>query len=358
MALTTIEWLPFVVGSVLLWTTDLVALTLAWTHRSFAPLKAKNLPLLTATMVASLFYWAGMAYSLGFLGDTGADSPFCSLAGLWLQYPFGLHAVLGILLFRYLKLHRVLIQCHTLTYHWQRNVILAGVLPLVTFYVVGTFVSLNITPYLNSSIASAVNRPESNTCVVGFVELSASMLIAGTLVCALAIFSMQLRKSSSSFKEFRETLHGVASQSISFALTAGLLLSGQTEALWARYLLVFVNMLATDYYIWKVLGGCLYSCLFRREESLRRYHEDYDRHARQHEQRQRQQWKEQALGSVSPNGSSYKRPFSSRLVATGGSHNTDASPSQQRYKRVSQVNGQRHIWTCHFLRRRSPLRNT
>ncbi|RKP23272.1 hypothetical protein SYNPS1DRAFT_24711 [Syncephalis pseudoplumigaleata] len=66
MPLTLAEWLPFAIGSALLWTTDIGALVAAWSNRQFAPLKAKNLPLITVTLAASFMYWVGLSLHIGF----------------------------------------------------------------------------------------------------------------------------------------------------------------------------------------------------------------------------------------------------------------------------------------------------
>jgi hypothetical protein len=265
---TSTAWIPFAIGSTIIWSTDLIALLLAWKHRDVAPIKAKNLPLLTATLIASLFYWAGMSYSLGFFGKTRLESFLCSAVGLWMQFPFGLHLILGTLMFRYLRLYRALVLSRNVTRRWQRKVLLKGAFILLLFYIIiSILVKLEAIPYVQHH--PSITRDQITYCDLGLIELSISMLIAGTMIGTLIILSLRLRKPSASFKEYRETLHGVIAQTLSFVLTATLLLSGHTNEIWACYLLVFGNAIATDYYIWKVLGSALYGCVFQRGSSQR-----------------------------------------------------------------------------------------
>ncbi|RKP22559.1 hypothetical protein SYNPS1DRAFT_31835 [Syncephalis pseudoplumigaleata] len=200
---------------------------------------------------------------------------------LWLQYPLGLHVVLGVLLFRYLKLHRVLVQKKQLDEHWHRQTIISGLFALVAVYgVIGGLFATGIMKRHRVDNLREVASDEETSCTIGITGLAISMSIAGVLIASLLILLLRLRTSSKQFKEYNETCHGVFSQAASFIVTAGLLFSGQTESVFARYALIFVNILATDYYVWQVLGETLYGCLFRREETLRRYHEDFDEHAR------------------------------------------------------------------------------
>ncbi|KAI9595769.1 hypothetical protein BDF19DRAFT_47203 [Syncephalis fuscata] len=282
MSLTTAEWLPFAIGSTFLWATDIGAVVFAWLNYRYAPLKAKNVPLITATVAASFLYWAGMSYSLGFFGKTSAATPLCSFVGIWLQYPLGLHAVLGVLLYRFLKLHRVLVQQKELDKAWNRKTVIISTVALLAIYVVvGSVFALGILRRHRVSDFSEIIPDKNNTCVIGVTELTISMGIAAMLLITLMVFLLRLRTSGKLFKEYNETCHGVYSQATSFIITAAFLFTGQSDTVFARYVLIFVNIISTDYYVWQVLGSTLYGCLFRREETLRRYHEDLDEHARQ-----------------------------------------------------------------------------
>ncbi|KAI8056611.1 hypothetical protein BDF22DRAFT_667102 [Syncephalis plumigaleata] len=221
-----------------------------------------------------------MQYSLGFFGDMSSESPLCLFVGLWLQYPLGLHVVLCVLLYRFMKLHRVLVQRKELDDRWHRRAILGGLLVLLAIYsVVGSLFATGIIERHRVDDFSVIIPSREVACTIGITELTISMGIAGLLLIILLIFLIRLRASSKLFKEYNETCHGVYSQAFSFIVTSALLFTGQTESVFARYVMIFVNIVATDYYVWQVLGSTLHGCLFRREETLRRYHEDFDEHA-------------------------------------------------------------------------------
>jgi hypothetical protein len=91
-----------------------LAIGFAFLNREFAPLKAKQLPVLLLALISATCWWMGTLQALGVIQQTGIFR-YCLLWGVWLQTVLGVQLHLTIYTFRILRLYYILVQVWTPT---------------------------------------------------------------------------------------------------------------------------------------------------------------------------------------------------------------------------------------------------
>jgi membrane associated rhomboid family serine protease len=100
----------------------------------------------------------------------------------------GLHIVLGVLLYRFLKLHRVLVQRKELDDRWHHRPILSSLSALLAIYgVVGSLFATGIIKRHRVDNLSEIVPSNEVACTIGITELTISMSIAALLLITLLV---------------------------------------------------------------------------------------------------------------------------------------------------------------------------
>ncbi|KAJ1839260.1 hypothetical protein LPJ70_005110, partial [Coemansia sp. RSA 2708] len=81
-------------------TVGLVAMIYTWVHRRYAPLKAKNIPLMTGIYLHSVFFFLGDLTMCGLVHVRGPFFANCTLMLVWFRSMFGNFALGSLLAIR------------------------------------------------------------------------------------------------------------------------------------------------------------------------------------------------------------------------------------------------------------------
>ncbi|KAJ2412435.1 hypothetical protein GGF47_006087, partial [Coemansia sp. RSA 2524] len=250
---------------VVIWTfvlmVGMAATTYMWIHRHYAPLKAKNIPLMTGIYMHSVFFFLGDLTLCGLVHVRGPFFANCTLMLVWFRSMFGNFALGSLLAIRSYKLYRVF--CKNKPMHGNRRYI-PYLLFLALIIIVGT-------------VSTAVPRSMSVEYIEGieFCIVNQHLVTAYTTILWLVwtvymAMVWLLRNIRSSFNEFRE-------MATSLFLIVACTVFNQTllytvprlpTSLRWRLALVSVDQITANYIWWLIMFKPLSNCLFRHNEYL------------------------------------------------------------------------------------------
>ncbi|KAJ2846836.1 hypothetical protein IWW36_004156 [Coemansia brasiliensis] len=239
----------------------LVATIFMWINRRYAPLKAKNIPLMTGIYLHSVFFFLGDLSLCGLVHVRGPFFANCTLMLIWFRSMFGNFALGSLLAIRSYKLYRVF--CRNKPIHGYRRCI-----PYILFLAIIMTVGI---------ISTAVPRRMSVEYLEGVEFCIVNQHLVTTyctiLWCIWAVYMVMvwlLRNIRSSFNEFRE-------MAISLLLLVGCTIFNQvllyteprlpTSLRW-RLALISVDQTTANYIWWLIMFKPLYNCLFRHDKYL------------------------------------------------------------------------------------------
>ncbi|KAJ1832242.1 hypothetical protein IWW55_000817 [Coemansia sp. RSA 2706] len=247
-------------------TVGLVAMIYTWVHRRYAPLKAKNIPLMTGIYLHSVFFFLGDLTMCGLVHVRGPFFANCTLMLVWFRSMFGNFALGSLLAIRSYKLYRVF--CKNKPMHGYRRCIpyLLFLALILVVGIVSTVIPRGMTvDYIEGIEFCIVNQHLVTTyCVI--------------LWCVWSVYMGMvwlLRDIRSSFNEFRE-------MAISLVLLVGCTIFNQvllydvprlpTSLRW-RLALVTVDQVTANFIWWLIMLKPLYNCVFRHDAYLAEWKE-------------------------------------------------------------------------------------
>ncbi|KAJ2806872.1 hypothetical protein H4R20_001515 [Coemansia guatemalensis] len=238
-----------------------VATVYIWANRHYAPIKAKNIPLMTGIYLHSVFFFLGDLTLCGLVHVRGPFFGNCVLMLIWFRSMFGNFALGSLLAIRSYKLYRVF--CKNKPMHGHRRLIPYLIFFMLVFIVgmVSSLIPREFTvAYLEGVEFCIVNQDLVTTyCTI--------------LWCIWAVYMVMiwlLRNIRSSFNEFRE-------MAISLLLLITCTLFNQvvlyrfpslpTSLRW-RLALVTVDQVTANYIWWLIMFKPIFNCIFRHDSYL------------------------------------------------------------------------------------------
>ncbi|KAJ2784409.1 hypothetical protein H4R18_001119 [Coemansia javaensis] len=232
-----------------------------WLNRHYAPLKAKNIPLMTGIYLHSVFFFIGDLTLCGLVHVRGPFFANCDLMLIWFRSMFGNFALGSLLTIRSYKLYRIF--CQNKPMHGYKRSF-----PYVLFIVIVLVIGM---------ISSLVPRRMTVIYLEGVEFCVANPNLVTTycaiLWCIWAIYMAMvwlLRNVRSSFNEFME-------MAISLLLLVVCTIFNQvvlyymprlpTSLRW-RLAMVTVDQITANYIWWLIMFKPIVNCIFRHDKYL------------------------------------------------------------------------------------------
>ncbi|PIA15100.1 hypothetical protein COEREDRAFT_9728 [Coemansia reversa NRRL 1564] len=232
-----------------------------WINRHYAPLKAKNIPLMTGIYLHSVFFFIGDLSLCGLVHVRGPFFGNCVLMLIWFRSMFGNFALGSLLAIRSYKLYRVF--CKNKPMHGHRRLI-----PYLLFFML----------VLIAGMVSSLLPRESTVAYLEGVEFCIGNKNLVTTYCSILwciwvvymVMIWLLRNIRSSFNEFRE-------MAISLVLLITCTLFNQiilyrfprfSASLGWRLALVSVDQITANYIWWLIMFRPIFKCIFKHDSYL------------------------------------------------------------------------------------------
>ncbi|KAJ2468709.1 hypothetical protein GGI02_003620 [Coemansia sp. RSA 2322] len=232
-----------------------------WNNRHYAPLKAKNIPLMTGIYLHSVFFFLGDLTLCGIVHVRGPIFGNCTLMLIWLRSMLGNFSLGSLLTIRSYKLYRVF--CMNKPMHGYNRAV-PYVLYIVLIFAAGT-ISTIIPKYLTVDYIEGVEFCIDNPNLV-----TAYCSVLWFMWCIYFMMMWLLRNVRSSFNEFRE-------MAISLGLLVSCTIFNQavlycvprlpTSLRW-RLALLFVDQFTANYIWWLIMLKPMYKCVFFHDKYL------------------------------------------------------------------------------------------
>ncbi|KAI8325300.1 hypothetical protein GQ54DRAFT_254942, partial [Martensiomyces pterosporus] len=232
-----------------------------WFNRHYAPLKAKNIPLMTGIYMQGLCLFLGDLTLCGLVHIRGPFFGNCMLMLIWLRTLFGTYTLGGLMTIRSYTLYRVFCQ----------NKPILGVhrfVPYIIFVAailtIGTITSLMpkrmTMDYMAGIELCLINKDLINAILTGI------WLMWGGFILMLWL----LRNIRTSFNEFREVSVSLIVLIASTIFNHVLLQRIPNFPIYLawRLSLMFIDQFTTNLIWWMIMGKTVYKCMFHYEEYL------------------------------------------------------------------------------------------
>ncbi|KAI9228373.1 MAG: hypothetical protein DHS80DRAFT_23369 [Piptocephalis tieghemiana] len=246
--------------SAALYVIGFVAVAYALKNRHYPPLKAKRLPLLSLSLVASMLWWVGYLHSSNFFPYEGIWQ-LCGFWSVWVHFVLGIMLLLGLFNYRLYSLYQVFIRHRAIS---DTPLILPMLVYGIPSIAVGVVSSIfpDHTVWYEESVGQ---------CRIGllFKAILYSLVLLSLLTLGYLTFA--LRRVRRSFNEFSELRAGFIMALLTILINAAIVMSHASYTLVGKYIMTGMNLLASNFYFWLVLFRPLYGCIFHREEYLRRF---------------------------------------------------------------------------------------
>lgn len=244
-----------------------IALSYAWFHRRYPPLKAKHIGLLITAFIGCCFWWVGLIQTSGLVPTVG--SRVCVVWSLWVEYILGVMVLMYSLTLRLHSLYHCFILRKPLS---QRRHFLATLVYFCPIMCVGIY-ALAVP---EDTVRDVENSMEGGNgfdgdCrwkpVLQFLALFA-ILLAMTMLFWLI---RELRSLRRSINEFTESLVAFIGAGMCITLNFLILFLGLTHNSWALMTLLILHLLVVVLYFGMVVGPPLYGYIRYPEVCLRRF---------------------------------------------------------------------------------------
>ncbi|KAJ1963124.1 hypothetical protein GGI12_002241 [Dipsacomyces acuminosporus] len=239
-----------------------VPVILAWIHRDYRPVKAKNLVNITLLLISGIGWSIGGMVINSLVPIVGVWSK-CMAWVLWVRLTCT-YVFFFLLLFRTYTLHRIFIlnkPCRG--WGFYAPIIIYAVFQL----------SFNIISQLLPSNMTYRYLADLEMCAVGRAYHIWSFILVLIMWLVHTIYMVLIRSIRSSFNEFRESLFIFFSASGMVVEIAVLHLGirGFPLHLYARIVSAVCDTLCIITPVWILLSYPLYQCLFNRDKYLREW---------------------------------------------------------------------------------------
>ncbi|KAJ2591144.1 hypothetical protein GGH99_005585 [Coemansia sp. RSA 1285] len=238
-----------------------VANVYVWCNRRYAPLKAKNIPLMTGIYLHSVFFFFGDLTLCGLVHIRGPFFGNCALMLIWFRSMLGNFSLGALLTIRSYKLYRVFC-INKPMYGYRRAMPYAVfVMAIVLIGTVSTAIPRSMTvDYLEGVEFCIFNQHLVTTyCVLLWFVWAVYMLMIWLL-----------RNVRSSFNEFREMAASLALLIICTICNQAMLYRIPrlpTKFHW-RVLLLVIDQITANYIWWLIMFKPIVNCMFRHDAYL------------------------------------------------------------------------------------------
>ncbi|RKP10683.1 hypothetical protein THASP1DRAFT_21637 [Thamnocephalis sphaerospora] len=259
MEVTVAEHINIGIGSIL-FGVSAVSLVIAWYHRRYPPIKAKNLVFMTLAVIAYFNFWIGKMHTSGFFGFTGIFSHCWAFSGLQ-QFLLGANLMIIVLNLRYYTLYYVLIRGRA-----PRG--LRFYVPTIVYAT--TSVVCTVLACLGGEEFGLYWSKDAKNCFMSAPTKWYLYVCVTIGILHLAYLTWKLRNIRRSFNEYRETRWGVCL----FVIYCLMNLSAFAvwgSSRWCKHIMVMGAAIAGNGYYWLVMGRPIYGCLFRHDACLREF---------------------------------------------------------------------------------------
>ncbi|KAJ2699308.1 hypothetical protein H4R19_005542 [Coemansia spiralis] len=253
--------LAAVIGYTALLGLGFVATVYVWLNRHYAPLKAKNIPLMTGIYLHSVFFFLGDLTLCGLVHVRGPLFGDCMLMLVWFRSMFGNFALGSLLTIRSFKLYRIF--CRNKPMHgFQR------LYPYLLFLTLTLAVGSITTLVPRSLTVDYLEGVE--LCIVNQNLVTTFCILLWCIWFVYMIMVWLLRNVRSSFNEFME-------MAISLLLLVICTIFNQvvlnymprlpTSLRW-RLALLTVDQVTANYIWWLIMSKPIFNCIFRHDKYL------------------------------------------------------------------------------------------
>ncbi|KAJ1892344.1 hypothetical protein LPJ66_006399 [Kickxella alabastrina] len=239
----------------------LIANIYIWFNRHYAPLKAKNIPLMTGIYFHCIFFFLGDVTLCGLVHVRGPVFGNCILMLVWFRSMLGNFSLGALLTIRSYKFYCVFCRNKPMQGYRRTLPYLVYILIIAIVGIISTLVPRRMTMvFLDSIEFCSVNE----NLVTTYCTMLWAVWVAYTAMMWL------LRNVRSSFNEFKE-------MAVSLSLLILCTVSNQAllymvphlpASLYWRVVLVTIDQLTANYMWWLVMFKPLYNCLFYRNTYL------------------------------------------------------------------------------------------
>jgi len=264
---------------------DLVVLLYALTHQSYAPIRSKDISLMSLSYISSLFWYVGTLHMTGFLGYDFILK-VCPIWGVWFLLIFGITLFLLILTFRLYSLYQMHIQSKSVRI-WGR------ILPALFLY--APILLLGVFSLAEPDWTDTYDQ-DSKQCQMTFWMKVVVLVLLTIMILALGGLILRLRKIPRNRLELKETIVGGMSATTALICTGLLMLTPLQKTLTGTATLISINAIATNIYFWAVFFKPITGRLFRRDAYLQEFYTHL------HEEQQRTKTKGNPSSIFSPGG--------------------------------------------------------
>ncbi|KAJ2635626.1 hypothetical protein GGF40_003488 [Coemansia sp. RSA 1286] len=232
-----------------------------WFNRDYAPLKAKNIPLMTGIFLHSVFFLLGDFTLCGLVHVRGPFFGNCILMLVWFRSMLGNFSLGALLTIRSYKFYRVFCK-NKPVYGYMR------IVPYVLYIVLIVFVGLIST--LVPRQMTMLHLESIEFCAVNQNLVTTYSVMLWGMWGVYMVMMWLLRNVRSSFNEFKEMAISLAALVICTISNQALLYSVPllpTILHW-RLLLVAIDQFTANYIWWLIMLKPLYHCIFNHDSYL------------------------------------------------------------------------------------------
>ncbi|KAJ1959669.1 hypothetical protein GGI12_004218 [Dipsacomyces acuminosporus] len=236
-----------------------IPVILAWIHKDYRPIRAKNLVNITLLLVAGVGWSVGGMVINSLVPIAGVWSN-CKAWVLWVRVSFTC-MFFFLLLFRTYTLHRIFIlnrPCRSIGFY----------LPAILYTAFQLI--FNIASQVISDDRTFKYLPNLEMCTVGRAYHYLCFFVVVVLWTIHTVYMVLIRNIRSSFNEFRESLFiffGASAMVVELAVLH-LGIKGFALHLYARIISAICDTLCIAVPVWILLSYPLYQCLFNHDQYL------------------------------------------------------------------------------------------
>ncbi|KAJ2759912.1 hypothetical protein IWQ56_005613, partial [Coemansia nantahalensis] len=233
-----------------------VATAYTWLNRHYAPLKAKNIPLMTGIYLHSVFFFLGDLTLCGIVHVRGPFFGDCMLMLVWFRSMFGNFALGSLLTIRSFKLYRIF--CRNKPMHGFRRSY-----PYLLFLSLILIVGMITTLVPRSLTMTYLDGVEF--CIVNQNLITAFCILLWCIWSVYMVMVWLLRNVRSSFNEFMEMAISLLMLVICTIFNQVILnyMPRLPTSLRWRLALLTVDQITGNFIWWLIMFKPIFNCIFR-----------------------------------------------------------------------------------------------
>lgn len=244
-----------------------ILVCLGFYFRAYAPLKAKQMPILLLALISATFWAGGNMQQIGFLKGPLFD--YCVLWSVWFQLVLGFNLFLSILTLRMLRLHFILVRAElpTGTRFWLIQALLF--LPVLIMGIIPT-----IFPDRFVTSVPLILLNGDNVCSFTSVYYRFGMYACSVLQIILLVFlNISVRRVNKAFNEHSDSRVCLTGAIVVLLINVILVVTGIQKTAIGQIFGFGSQAIGVNYFFISMLGPPVYGLLFKREEYLTDWNE-------------------------------------------------------------------------------------